>query len=197
MRAGAARRPACLQARQQEQQFLLGHASEVGALQRDAVLCRGAGFRAMQAQQGASTTSSNKQTARHGGRQAAQKLAGPDRRRQATSLPLLKKAAMAGRLQLDGRRLTTSARGRCPPPPPPSCASRRTREDAALASDVLGGVDVVASDHAHGDACALAGGHCVGHLLAHGVLRVAQRASGKKGPAVQQRLRSWGTNEET
>jgi hypothetical protein len=118
MRAGAARRPACLQARQQEQQFLLGHAPEVGALQRDAVLCRGAGFRAVQAQRGATTTSSNKQTARHAGQQAAQKLAGPDRCRKAKSLPLLKKAARVGRMRLDGRRLTTNSLEAAAPPPP-------------------------------------------------------------------------------
>ena len=45
-----------------------------------------------------------------------------------------------------------------------------TREDAALARNVLRGVDVVAGDHAHGDARPLAGGHCGGHLLAHRVL---------------------------
>ena len=60
--------------------------------------------------------------------------------------------------------------------------ARRTGEDAALAGDVLGGVDVVARDHAHGDARALAGGHRVWHLLAH---RVLQAAPGGSRPSAQ------------
>ncbi len=44
-------------------------------------------------------------------------------------------------------------------------------EDAALARDVLGSVDVVARNHAHRNACALARRNRPRHLLADRVLR--------------------------
>jgi hypothetical protein len=46
-------------------------------------------------------------------------------------------------------------------------------EDAALARDVPGRVDVVPRDHAHRDACALACCHRVWHLFPHWVLHAA------------------------
>jgi hypothetical protein len=77
----------------------------------------------------------------------------------------------------------SSASARIPPASGAGLAARRrTREDAALAGDVLGGVDVVPGDHAYGDARALAGGHRVGHLLAHGVLHGGGHGS-LNGPA--------------